>query len=115
MGLSWADIISGLKDQRVLPPDHARHLLAELDARPFTRSMLFGEHFNKRDSLFVASMRERCPDGTWPSAPPPPSVIEHDIAEEELERAYRGYVTRRQELMDLLRVAIERLMAEARA
>jgi hypothetical protein len=102
MGLSWREIRNGLEDQTILPPAHARHLLAELEARPFTRAMLFGEErSHDLDDLttFMADVLGKPPD-----LPP----IEAAYSDEEIELACREYEQRRQELMALLRAAIER-------
>jgi hypothetical protein len=43
LGISWSKIMDDLPDRNRLPPVHARHLLAELEAKPFTPAMLLAE------------------------------------------------------------------------
>jgi hypothetical protein len=98
LGLSWADVIDGLEDREVLPPEHARHLLAELESRPFTKAMLFEERRARRLDPDVPKMMMA--EAT--------RSVESDHSEQEIEEAYRWYTGRREGLMALLRKAMER-------
>jgi hypothetical protein len=91
LGLSWHEIMDSLEDRTTLPPTRARHLLAELEKRPFTKAMLFAER-----------------QETATEQPMPPSPREFDLSEEQINEACSLYAKRRQELMALLRRAIER-------
>jgi hypothetical protein len=104
MGMSWHEIIDSLEDRTTLPPAHARHLLAELEARPFTKAMLFGEE-RRPDPLadWLTKMTQEVTGGAAP-----PSFAESDWSDQQIEEAYRQYAERRLDLMALLRTAIER-------
>jgi hypothetical protein len=82
-----------LPDRNRLPPAHARHLLAELEAKPFTPAMLFAErHAHPAVEALTG---------------PTPQPTEHDFTDAEVQAAYQTYAKRRRHLMDLLRTAIE--------
>jgi hypothetical protein len=108
MGLSWSEIVGRLEDRRLLPPAHARHLLAELEARPITKAMVLGEE-RRPDPMvnwvtqFSAEMQDMIKRETGREEPP-----EAPPTEQEIERARLKYVERRKQLMALLRAAIER-------
>jgi hypothetical protein len=103
MGMSWRKVIDSLEDKTTLPPTHARHLLAELEARPFTRAMLFEEERRPDDTEVRISRQMEKLVGIQPTAP-----IEADLSDREIDEALHLYAKRRQELMALLRIAIER-------
>jgi hypothetical protein len=104
MGLSWSDIMHSLEDPTTLPPAHARHLLAELEARPFTKAMLLGEDLQP-DRVIVGVDELRMATGQPTKLLP---LREADFSDQEIEECFRQYSQRRQELMNLLRAAIER-------
>jgi hypothetical protein len=103
MGLSWGKILDGLEDNTKLPPAHARHLLAELEALPFTKAMLFEEERRPDRAIdgFASMMEEMT--GQKTRAP-----TEDDCSDQEIEKGLRSYIERRKELIALLRKAIER-------
>jgi hypothetical protein len=121
MGMSWCEIRHGLEDRTLMPPDHARHLLAELEARPFTKSMLFGEERHPDEGVNPLARRRFRLTFVFPvvspmmemvhtevGQPPDPLPGEADLSDQEIDEAFRAYAQRRQELMALLRAAIER-------
>jgi hypothetical protein len=103
MGMSWLEIMKRFEDPTVLPPAHARHLLAELEARPFTKAMLLGEE--RRPDCHIDMIETLMGRANQPPDPPP---READLSDQEIEEGYRRYAQRRQELMALLRAAVER-------
>jgi hypothetical protein len=102
MGMSWHEIIDSLENKTTLPPAQARHLLAELEARPFTKAMLFEEERrpDRMDSM-IAWMEKVTGRKTRPPT-------ESDFSDRETEKTYSDYAKRRLELMALLRAAVER-------
>jgi hypothetical protein len=104
MGLSWNDIMDDLPDRNVLPVDHARRLLDKLEARPITYAMVYGECRNDRD---VQPMRV-LEQAVGLDLTPEPQPDKRNYSGLEWGAVYGDYVVRRDELMTLLRTAIER-------
>jgi hypothetical protein len=103
MGMSWHQIMADLESPGVLPPTYARHLLAELEMRPFTKAMLFEEERRDDHVEVVLATKMQQLDGR-----PTRASTAFDHSDQQIEEAFRNYVERRQGLIALLRTAIER-------
>jgi hypothetical protein len=101
LGLSWHEIYKQLPDHDFLPIDHARFLLAELETLPVTEDRVRRVVSGVDDGSPIAWALERMSDQKYE---PPPM----DRLDEACAAIYSQLVTRRSELMALLRLAIER-------
>jgi hypothetical protein len=101
MGISWSAIRDSVEDPARLPPAHARHLLAVLETRPFTKAMLLGEERGELNGMIRFNMER---SGQDPDLP----LDEADFSDEEIAKGCEFYAKRRRQLMALLRAAIER-------
>jgi hypothetical protein len=58
LGLSWHEVRRSLPNPGEMPPDHARHLLAELELRPVTDAMIEAAAAPERSDAKLATVRE---------------------------------------------------------
>jgi hypothetical protein len=102
IGMSWTEILNSLGDPSLLPPCRARDLLAELEARPITYPMVRGQCRNDRDARLVRVLEAAC------ALAPQPQPNKDRYSDLDCGEVYGHYVARRNQLMALLRTAIER-------
>jgi hypothetical protein len=103
LGLDWDDIIAQLLDRTILPVDHAKMLLAELEARSPTPDKA-RRILECLDVPRKAGAIERLVHGNTDQFEPPP----REELEAEIQNLYHHWIERRSGLMSLLRKAIER-------
>jgi hypothetical protein len=102
LGMSWDVIIGQLHNKSIMPVEHVRFLLAELEARPVTVEMI--ERRARGDSSGLPPIVAWTEKEVQPYEAP----ANDDQIRAECERAYDKFAPRQKELMALLRLAIER-------